>query len=75
MRYHANVPLVAVRLDAAADQRTIVTIPSGTVLISSGEQDEAGLVHVIYRQERLAVFQSDLNERATILPITMTSKS
>ena len=67
MRYQAITPMVAVRLHATPDQRTIVTLPTGTVFETFGEPDAAGLIHIKHRDEALAVFARDLDDRADVI--------
>lgn len=67
MRYQAVTSMVAVRLQARPNEKTIVTIAAGAVMVVLGEPDSVGLVHVMHAGEKFAVFQRDLDERAEIV--------
>ena len=62
--YRLNSPLVAVRLHAKPDQRTIFTIPNGTTITILSGLDNNGLVQTTFQGEAIAVFQRDLDDRA-----------
>ena len=69
-RYRLTIPLVAIRLSSSGDNEKpgmLVSLPEDAMLEVGGRSPVGrGMLEISWQSERYAVFELDLEERATL---------
>ena len=69
-RYRLSTPLIAIRLYASRDSEKpgmLVSLPEDAMVEVNGRSPVGrGMLEIRWQSERYAVFESDLEERATL---------
>jgi hypothetical protein len=70
-----NTPILAIRMPVDGAHGVLITIDSGSTVVVVEEAQRSGLIEAVYNREIVAMFLSDLQDRAEIISVDLASGS